>query len=193
MFDRPITQFLDLSLFPEELMELKGEAYVLGDSTLPIVISPDGMRNDAVSLDIYKCAKNKKLLLKSFMTIKTGIEFLTVIVKNHDFGSIEMKHATAVIVIGLESLDGNHKDTKFRNESLEGFRNIKLCITRSRRFKTWYKIYNTLNKMRSEFPKLNRTITNLMYEVHGLLIGTDVGHMNLENWSKVMHQKPPTL
>jgi hypothetical protein len=192
MFDRPISQFLDLSLFPSELMEMKGEAYVLGDSELPIVVDPYGMRLEAHPLKISS-AKNKKLLRKSLITIKTGVEFLTVVVRNHDFGSVEMKHATAVLVIGLESLEGNIKDCKFKHSTLEKMRNVKLCITRSRRFKTWHKIDLALNLMRAELPKIQQSITNLMFEIHDLLVGTNIGKLNTENWSKIMKAKPDTI
>jgi hypothetical protein len=189
MFDRPISQFLDLSIFPNELMELKGEAYVLGDSDLPIVIAPDGMSSKLAALDL-RSAKNKKLMRKSIITIKTGIEFLAVIVQNHDFGAVEMKHAMSVIVLGLESVCGNYTNRKFENESLDKMRNIKLCITRSRKYKTWYKIYNALNILRSEFPRLGNTTTKLMIIVHKLLVGEEIGSQNIENWSRIMMQKP---
>ena len=192
MFDRPISQFLDLSLFPNELMELKGEAYVLGEADMPIVVDPYGMRLESNPLKISS-AKNKKLLRKSFITIKTAVEFLTVVVENHDFGAVEMKHATAVIVLGLESLEGNIKDAKFKHATLEKMRNVKLCITRSRRFKTWHKIYLALNVMRSELPRIEQTITNLMFKVHDLLIGTNIGTLNIENWSRIMKSKPESI
>ena len=47
--------------------------------------------------------------------------------------------------------------------------------------------------MRAELPKIQQSITNLMFEIHDLLVGTNIGKLNTENWSKIMKAKPDTI
>jgi hypothetical protein len=190
--DKPITNYFDLSLFPNEIRALKGEKYVLGNSDLPTIINPSGIELEMATFD-SRYAKDRRLFRNSIRTIKISLHLLNIIIKDHNFGSIEFKNVLNTMIVGLESLYGNNKLIGFENSALGKVRGLKMWITRSKRFKILFKLYEALNIMRAELPKLKFEITQLMTKVYYLLIGKGISEINKLNWTKIMMNKPYTF
>lgn len=192
MINRPITNYLDMSLFPNEKMELKGEKYLLKNSDEGIIKKPGYYEGKLNSFD-PKTAKNKILFRQSRRTINISLDMLIMLAQNHNLGAVELRNTLNTMITALESLNGNNKAYGFDNLSLSKFRGIKMWITRRPRFKTWARIYEALNTMTKELPMMEKTITVTMWEVHRLITGTHISLLNNQTWTKIMREKPFTI
>ena len=186
MIVTPIVNYMDLSLFPNEIRELRGEKFIMKNSDEGIIKKPGYTEGKVVSFD-HKTAKDKRLLRRSCRTINTSLEMLLILIKNHSMGAVELRNTLNTLITALESLNGNNESYGFDNLALSKLRGIKMWITRRPRFKTWTQVYKALNLLTKEIPTLEKNITIVMWEIHKLITGTNISLFNEKNWIKIMN------
>jgi hypothetical protein len=190
MKDSPITRYVDL--FPTEIRRLRGESFVLHDGALPLITKPKSSTMGSGQFK-GKWARNKKNYRKSIIAIKTALMYLNILTEQQGYGATEMKLTLGILVAGLESLSNKCIVPGFENKSLERTRGIKMWVTRSPRYKTWYKVYYMLQNMGAELPSLQSTVLITRWKIYDVLVGKEVGKQSEAVWKKLQMEKPYTL
>ena len=190
MRDIPITKYVDL--FPTEIRKLRGESFVLHDGSLPLITKPKSTTIEAGQFK-GKWAKNKKNYRKSIIAIKTALMYLNILTEQQGYGATEMKLTLGILIAGLEPLNNKCIVPGFENKALERTRGIKMWVTRSPRYKTWYKVYYMLQTMGAELPSLQSTILITRWKIYDVLVGREVGKQSEAVWHKLQLEKPYTL
>ena len=182
-----------MDLFPTEIRRLRGEKFVLNDGELELLITIPQLVEIESDKIVGSLAKDKKLFRKSIKTVKKAIDYIDMLINHHDFGASELKSSLNVLIIGLESLKGNSTQMGISYLACEKARGTKMWITRSARFKTWFKIYNLWGLIGAEIPILANITDISRWKIYNLLIGNGIGKLNERTWMRLMKEKPFNL